>query len=258
MHRLLAACLLLPLGLPPAARAQSNESATVNLTVSAASSLQDALELILPAFAMHEPRVTVTVRFGGSGELGREIEHGAPVDVFFSDGLKPMDALDRQGLLLSDTRRNVLANHLVLIVPQTFMDVRTFADLTKPAVKHVAMGDPRSEPIGQYTEQSLEAFGLFDKLKPKLVDTGDSRRALAMVETGAAQAGFAYYTEARASPQAKMIVAVPDSLHSPIVYPVAVIKSSIHPEQAKEFEAFLDSPDAQEIFLGLRFPVLNH
>ncbi len=256
MNRFVAICLLL--AFPPAIRAESNQTAAVNLTVSAAISLKDVLEQLQAVFATNEPRVTVSFNFGGSGALQQQIEHGAPVDVFFSAGTKQMDALDQQGLLLPGTKRNLLANHLVLIVPRASMDVRGFADLTRPAVKHIAMGEPQSVPAGQYAEQTLDAFGLLDKLKPKLVYAKDVRQVLTYVETGDADAGFVYYTDARLSRKAKMIIAAPDSLHSPIVYPVAVIKSSRHPGEAREFEAFLISPEAREIFENNKFPVLDN
>jgi molybdate transport system substrate-binding protein len=258
MNRLVAVCLLLLPAFPLAVRAESNQTAAVNLTVSAAISLQDALEQIQAVFATHEPGVTLTFNFGGSGALQQQIEHGAPVDVFFSAGTKQMDALDQKGLLLPGTRRNLLANHLVLIVPRDRMDVRTFADLTKPSVQHIAMGEPESVPAGQYAAQTLTAFGLFDTLKPKLVYAKDVRQVLTYVETGDADAGFVYYTDARLSTKAKMIIAAPDSLHAPIVYPVAVLKSSPHPGQAKEFEEFLSSPEAREICENQKFPVLDH
>jgi molybdate transport system substrate-binding protein len=258
MKRFVAALLLIMSASALSLRAQTNQDAPVELIVSAAISLKDALEGIKAAYARQQPNIALTFNFGGSGALQQQIENGAPVDVFLSAGAKQMEALDRKGLLREGTKRDLLTNHLVLIVPRASEDVKGFADLTKDSVKHIAVGEPKSVPVGQYTQETLIAFDLLEKLKPKLVYASDVRQVLTFVETGDADAGFVYYTDAHFSKKAKIIIAAPDSLHSPIVYPVAVLKSTHHPEQAKAFLEFLSSPDARNIFEKYKFPVLGN
>jgi molybdate transport system substrate-binding protein len=258
MKRLLVALLFIMSASAVPLHAQSNQDAPVELTVSAAISLKDPLDGIKAAYARQQPNVTVTFNFGGSGALQQQIENGAPVDVFLSAGAKQMDALDKKGLLLEGTKRNLLTNRLVLIVPLASEDVKGFADLTKDSVKHIAVGEPKSVPAGQYAQETLVALDLLEKLKPKLVYGNDVRQVLTFVETGDADAGFVYYTDAHFSKKVKIVAAAPDSFHSPIVYPVAVVKSTHHPEQATAFLKFLSSPEARSVFEEYKFPVLGN
>ena len=258
MKRIVAAILLIMLAPAVSLYAQTNQDAAVELIVSAAISLKDALEGIKTAYAQQQPTVRLTFNFGGSGALQQQIENGAPVDVFLSAGMKQMEALDKKGQLLPGTKHDLLTNHLVLIVPLASQNVNGFADLTKDSVKRIAVGEPKSVPAGQYTQETLIAFELLDKLKPKLVYASDVRQVLTFVETGDADAGFVYYTDARTSKKAKIIVAAPDSLHSPIVYPVAIIQSTRHPDQAKAFLEFLSSAEARGVFAAYKFPMFGN
>ncbi|HKQ86909.1 MAG TPA: molybdate ABC transporter substrate-binding protein, partial [Candidatus Acidoferrales bacterium] len=132
-----------------------------SITVSAAVSLKDALDAIGPAFAKQRPDIAIHYNLGASGTLQQQIEQGAPVDVYISASPTQMDSLDKQGLLLAGTRRNLLRNALVLIVPAGAMQISDFKDLLKPSVKIVAIGEPKTVPAGKYAQEVLTHFGLY-------------------------------------------------------------------------------------------------
>ena len=186
--------------------------------------------------------------FGSSGTLAREIEQGAPVDAFISAGTKPMDDLQAKKLLAPGTQMNLLRNSLVLIVPQD-SKVAGFDDLTGKAVRLFALGDPASVPAGQYGQQTLTALGLYDKLREKMVLGKDVRQVLTYVETGNADAGLVYATDARVSTKVRVAVVAPESSHDAIVYPVAAIAGSHNMEAVRGFMGYLASPAAQAIFV---------
>jgi molybdate transport system substrate-binding protein len=220
------------------------------LTVSAAASLQDALGSVADAYARRHPDTTVQFNYGGSGALARQIEDGAPVDVFLSAAAQPMDRLAAKGLLLPGTRRDLLRNDVVLIVPAG-SSLHSFGDL--PAAKVVALGDPASVPAGDYGKQVLTHLGLWDRVQGKLVLAKDVRQVLSYVETGNADAGLVYATDARQSPKVRVAATAPEDSHEPVVYPVAVLKAAHDPAAARAFAAFLSSPDARAIFVSQGF-----
>ncbi|MDZ8187768.1 MAG: molybdate ABC transporter substrate-binding protein [Nostoc sp. ChiSLP02] len=246
--------LLLAIGLrlvtPSPAVAQSN-----NILVSAAASLKDALEEIKPLYQQSKSNVNITYNFGASGALQQQIEQGAPADIFISAGKKQVDALEQKGLLLPGTRANLANNRLVLVVAQDVVGVTSFYNLTDEKIKKIAIGEPRSVPAGQYAEQVLKKLKLYDRLKSKLVFANNVRQVLAAVETGNAQAGLVYATDAKISKKVKVVVTADEKYHSPIVYPLAVLKSSKNPSAAKEFVQFLSGPQAKDILKKYGFIV---
>ena len=139
------------------------------LTVSAAISLKDALDKIASLYSSEQPGTPIHFNLGGSGTLQRQIEQGAPVDIFISASPKEMDSLEAQGQLLAGTRRNLVKNRIVLIVPEGTGAISNFQDLTKPAAKVIAVGEPQTVPAGKYAQEVLTHLGLYDLLKPKLV-----------------------------------------------------------------------------------------
>lgn len=184
----------------------------------------------------------------GSGTLQRQVEQGAPVDVFISASPDEMDALGSEGLLLPGTRKDLVKNALVLIVPTGKSSVASFQDLAKPEVKLIAIGEPQTVPAGKYARETLNHFGLYEQLKTKFVFGKDVRQALTYVATGNADAGIVYATDARISSKVKVVATAPDESHSPVVYPVAVMQASRNPDGAKDFEAFLLGPPARDVF----------
>ena len=187
--------------------------------------------------------------------MQQQIENGAPADVFISAGKKQMDVLQEKGLILSDTRRNLLTNRLVLIVPINSSEVSNFRQLTNAKVKRIAVGEPRSVPAGQYAEQVFINLGILQQIKPKFVLGNNVRQVLAAVESGNVDAGVVYATDARTSQQVKQVATAAENLHSPIVYPVAVLKNSKNISAAKEYIQFLFSNQARTLFQKYGFGI---
>lgn len=233
-----------------AARTQTNSV----LTVSAAASLTDALQEIESAFRRAHPGVEVRNNLGSSGTLAREIEEGAPVDVFLSAAAKPMDELEAQHLIVAGTRRNLLRNTLVLIAPRD-SHITGFQQLSDRSVRRIAIGDPASVPAGQYGKQTLIALHLLDGLRSKLVLANDVRQVLAYVETGNADAGLVYSTDAMTSHSIRIVAVAPESTHDAIVYPAAVVAHGHNEPVARSLVEFLSTPVAKAIFTKHGFTV---
>jgi len=162
---------------------KSQQPEVVNLTVSVAASLQDAMKAIKPLYTKQTPEVTITYNFASSGSLQQQIQQGARVDVFISAAPQHMDALAAQGLLLKDTRFNLLSNELVLIVPQKENKITNFQQLIGEGVQKIVIGDPDSVPAGYYSREVLTALELYPQLYDKLVFAKDVRQALFYVAT---------------------------------------------------------------------------
>jgi molybdate transport system substrate-binding protein len=230
------------------APARPEAKPTVRLTVSAAASLKDALTAIDRDFERAHSDVQITPNFGASGTLQLQIEQGAPVDVFVSAAPQQMDALAAKNLLLGDTRANLLENELVLIAPKDSKVVTGFSDLKRADVRVIAVGDPRSVPAGTYAQQVLTTMGIYDAVKSKVTLASDVRQVLADVATGSAEAGLVYSTDAAISAKVRVVMDAPAGTHQPIVYPAAVLRSSINPDVARELVKYLASSAAREVF----------
>jgi molybdate transport system substrate-binding protein len=229
-------------------RARISPASTNEITVSAAISLKDALDEISHLYTSEHPGAEVHFNLGGSGTLQRQIEQGAPVDIFISASPKEMDSLQSQGLLAPDTRRDLVKNSVVLIVPAGSAGVSSFQDLTKPTVKTVAVGEPQTVPAGKYAQEVLTHFGIYAQVKPKLVLAKDVRQVLTYVETGNADAGIVYATDAKTSKKVTVAATASEDSHSPVVYPAALIKSSKNLAGAKMFLEFLSGEKARAVF----------
>lgn len=221
---------------------------STRLLVSAAISLKDALEEVKPLYQRTKPNINITYNFGASGALQQQIENGAPVDIFISAAQKQMDALASKDDILKDTRSNLLTNSLVLVVPNNSSGITSFRQLTDSKVKKIAVGEPRSVPAGQYAEEVFKNLGILEQVKPKFVLGNNVRQVLSFVESGNADAGVVYTTDAKASKQVKEVATAAGNLHSPIVYPVAVLKNSKNVSAAKEYVQFLSSNGARAVF----------
>jgi len=225
-----------------------------SITVSAAISLKDALDELGPIFQVQQHRknggngTAVTYNYGGSGTLARQIEQGAPVDVFFSAAEKQMDELAMQGLIVADTRRDLVGNALVLIAPAQASALHSFQDLSSPAVKTLALGETSTVPAGMYARQTLEHLGLFASLEKKVVYAKDVRAVLTYVETGNADAGMVYQTDANTSKKVRVIAIAPADSHDPILYPAAVLRDAKNSSAARAFLEFLQGADARAVF----------
>jgi molybdate transport system substrate-binding protein len=220
----------------------------VSITVSAAISLKDALDDLGQKYEKAHPGTTIRFNFGGSGALQHQIEQGAPVDVFFSAAEKQMDDLAAGGLIDSGTRRDIAANNLVLIVPMDSHGVKSFQDLSQPSVKIVAVGEPTSVPAGLYAQQSLDHMGLLAPIKSKLVFAKDVRQVLTYVETGNADAGLVYTTDANISSKVRVAATAPASSHEPILYPAAVLRGSTNMSVARAFLDYTAGREGRAVF----------
>jgi molybdate transport system substrate-binding protein len=227
------------------------------ILVSAAASLTDVLKEIGKAYqAKSKHKILLTL--GPSNFLARQIDEGAPVDIFFSADLAQMDMLEKNGRLEPGTRKNLLSNQLVMIVPSdSRLAITTPKDLLKPEVKRIALADPTAVPVGVYTSKYLADEGLWDKLKTKVIPVLDVRATLASVESGNVEAGFVYKTDAAISKKVKIVFEVPIEKGPKITYPIAIVKESKKKDAARDFLSYLLTPAGKSIFKKYGFVVLD-
>jgi molybdate transport system substrate-binding protein len=222
------------------------DAATVN--VFAAASLTDCLKEISAAYAK-QSEDKIVFNFGASSTLARQIEEGAPADVFFSADEAKMDRLQKQGLIEAATRRSRLSNALAIVVAaEGVASISSPSDLLKAGVRRVALGDPRAVPVGVYAREYLEKQKLWQALEPKLVITENVRAALSAVEAGDADAGIVYKTDAMISKRVKIAFVVPADEGPRISYPMALVKNAKAPEAASKFLKYLESVAAGKVF----------
>jgi molybdate transport system substrate-binding protein len=231
-------------------RVVSQEATETQLIISAASSLKDALQELKPLYQKTHPNVTLRFNFASSGALQQQLEQGAPADVFISAATKQINALQKKNLILPETKRDLLTNQLVLITPVQTSTIKTLQDLQSSDVQRIAIGDPKSVPVGQYATETLQKQNLAEPLQSKLVLANNVRQVLQFVESGNVQAGIVYLTDAKTTKKVRIAQIIPENLHAPIAYPVAVVKNSKNPEAAKKFTQFLSSPEASKIFVN--------
>jgi molybdate transport system substrate-binding protein len=212
---------------------------------------------LAPAFERGNPAVKLRFNFGGSGTLEQQIERGAPADVFFSAAPKLMDALEGKRLIVPETRRDILRNRIVLIAPRDSTAPASFEGLTASTVKLLALGDPGSVPAGDYGQQVLESLNLWHSVKPKLVLGKDVRQVLTYVETGNAEAGIVYATDATESGKVRIAATAPEGSHTPVIYPAAVIVNSRNQAAARAFVAFLTGSQARDVFTRHGFTMVS-
>jgi len=237
-------------------RAQTSAHAD-EILVAAAASLTDVLREIENNY-QYRSKNKIIFTFGPSSTLARQIEEGAPVDIFFSADLAQMDSLEKNGRLEPGTRRNLLSNQLVLIVPtNSKLAIVSPKDLLKAEVKKIALADPAAVPVGVYASKYLMDEGLWDKVKTKVVPVLDVRATLASVESGNVEAGFVYKTDAAISKKVKVVYEVPVDKGPRITYPVAIVKESKRKEAARDFMNFVLSPAGKEAFKKYGFVVVE-
>jgi molybdate transport system substrate-binding protein len=233
----------------------SSIAAAQEMTFSVAISMKEAVETLGKQFMQSHSGVTLRYNFGSSGELQKQIEAGAPVDVFISAAERQMDELQQKGLIDVATRRVFARNVLTVIKPAgSTLDIAKPVDLASPKVQRIAIGNPKTVPVGQYTEESLKALGLWDQLQPKLVLAENVRQTLDYVARGEVEAGFVYTTDAAVRPGQVVEAFRPaEDTYRQITYPVAVIKASKQPALARTFIDLLVSRDGQSVLSRLGF-----
>lgn len=237
-------------------QAESKAEEKVELMISAAASLKDCMNELKTAYTAQHPNTTVTYNFGASGTLQQQIEQGAPCDIFFSAGKKQIKALQDKNLLAPDSVKDVLKNQVVLVTPKGGKKLSSFQDLTGADIKKIAVGEPKTVPVGQYTVQIFDKLKLTDKLSSKLVNAKDVREVLSWVETGNVQAGIVYETDAKISDKVEISCVAPDDSHDKVIYPIGITKDSKHADAAKAFVDYLLSEDAKKIFIKYGFTSL--
>lgn len=227
------------------------------IIVSAAASLKDSLTELEKVYSQNNPGVKLTFNFEASGILQQQIEQGAPADLFISAGQSQFDALNQKNLLVKDSEINLLGNDLVLVVNKDNTDVKSVQDLTQQSVLHIGVGTPESVPAGKYAQQSLTSFKLWDTLYPKFVFAKDVTQVLNYVEMGNAEAGFVYKSDAQGSTKVKIAATVPADSHKAIVYPAGIVAATKNKQAAEDFLKFLQSPEAQQVFVQSGFQSLK-
>ena len=247
---LLAALLLLAaLG---AARAEE-------LLVFAAASLKNALDEADAAY-QKEAGTKVVASYAASGPLAKQIENGAPADLYISADTNWMDYVAERKLIKTATRANLLGNKLVLVGPREGapkVEIQPGFDLARLlGDRRLAIGDPGSVPAGTYGKAALTKLGLWDAVQGKLAPTGDVRQALALVSRGEAPLGIVYRTDVAADPGVTVVAEFPADSYPPVLYPIAELASSSKPE-AGRFLAWLQSPAAAGYFTKQGFSILK-
>jgi molybdate transport system substrate-binding protein len=209
------------------------------MTLSVAVSLKEAVEDLGRGFMASRPGVALRYNFGASGDLQKQIEAGAPVDLFLSAAQRQMDELQRQNLIVTSSRRNFARNVLVVVKPaDSKLDIGKPADLADARVTRLAIGNPKTVPAGQYSEESLKALGLWGRVQGKLVFAENVRQVLDYVARGEAEAGFVYTTDAAARAQGvKEAFRPSEDTYRPVVYPAAIVAAS---KQQALAQAFVD------------------
>jgi molybdate transport system substrate-binding protein len=220
----------------------------VDLTISAAASLSEVMNVIQEAYEEKHPEVTLQFNFGGSGSLQQQISQGAPTDLFFSAAEDKYDVLVEEGIIAEEDGVDLLQNELVLIVPKENPAVDRFEDLVRDEIDTVSMGTPETVPAGKYAKESLEQIGIWEEMESKVVYAKDVRQVLSYVETGNVDAGIVYRTDALNSDEIEIVESADPDTHSPIIYPVGVIKNSDQYEVATQFYEFLQSEEAVKVF----------
>jgi len=241
--------MLITIGLPFLATEVSFAADQQELTVSAAISLKNAFEEIGKLFEAKYKGVKVNFNFGASGDLVRQIEGGAPVDVFASAAQKDMDEAEKKGLILPNSRINFAGNTVVLITPAgSKIPIKTFQDIGLNQVGKIAAGNPKTVPAGRYAEEVFVYYKMLPAIKKKLIYAEHVRQVLDYVARGEVDAGVVYATDAMVKAKDIRIVATaPEDSHKPVIYPAAVVKSTNKEGLAKAFVSFLISGEGRMV-----------
>ena len=222
------------------------------VTVFAAASLTDSLKKIAGDYEQLSGD-KIVFNFAASGTLARQIEAGAPADIFFSADEAKAAALEKKGLLVTGTRKSMLGNSLVIVTATDATVIHAPTELTNSAVQHLALGDVKIVPAGTYAKAYLEKIGVW----PAVVPCENVRAVLAAVESGNVAAGFVYKTDAVISKKVKVAYEVPAADAPKISYPLALVRDAPQPEAAKKFITYLDSEAATAVFKKFAFIALS-
>ena len=217
-------------------------------TVSAALSLKGAFEEIAAVYQNKHPGERVQFNFAASGLLQRQIEAGAPVDVFASASPREMDELDRKQLLTDGSRRTFVRNEIVLIIPAGGTSApRSFADLKDASVRRIALGNPATVPAGKYAEEVLRSSAVWDSIADRLVPCENVRQGLDYTVRGEVDAGILFATDAAGVSGVTVAATAPPGSHRPAMYHIAILRSAAHRPAAQAFIELLLSADGRTV-----------
>jgi len=227
------------------------------LTVFAGAGLKDVLEKLGGEYTAKHPNVQVEYNFGAAGQLYQQIEAGGTADIFVAPGKKEIDAFADTGKLLPTdvgTVVSVATNEIVLVGAKGGRPA-TFADLPQALGEKgmLALGEPKSVPAGRYAEQALKAAGVWDAVKDHVVYAQTVRQVLAYVETGEANYGVVYASDAKVADKVDIVDRAKPEWHDAIHFYAGILKDAPHPSEAKDFLAFLLTPEAQKTFEAYGF-----
>lgn len=235
---------LIPSGLMPL----DAQSPATTLTISSGAGLRDVMLNIQQAYSQQTPRVKINYNFAASGVLRQQIEQGAAIDVALLASQMDMDDLQSQNLLVNNTRKNLLRSNIALIVPRKSAGITKFQHLANNRVKRIAIGEPRSVPVGKFAQEVFAYFGLAQQVQPKLVYAKSALEIISYVASGNVDAGITHDTSVNQNPEVKIVAIAPTNSHTPVIYPVAVLKNSKNLAVAQAFVQFLSSQAARSIF----------
>jgi molybdate transport system substrate-binding protein len=252
----LAICLCVMIFL--AGCSHANEKNTV-LTVGAAASMKDVLEAIGKQYEKEHHDVTLRFTFASTGTLQKQIEQGAPIDIFVSADARTFEQLRENKMVIATHDRPLVYNELVLITQKNHSSlVHSLSDLTNPTIRSVAIGIPETVPAGAYAKQWLQSAGLWEKLQTKYIFAKDVRQVLTYVATGNADAGIVYRTDAVSSRHVYIAADAGSSINANIAYYAGTVHLSQNKQQAKQFTRYLYSKQVQTIFQQYGFIVSDH
>jgi molybdate transport system substrate-binding protein len=248
--------LMLPLSTIGCSNKKNTASASVELNISAAASLKEAMADLEKAYKKIKPDVTLVTNFGASGSLEQQIEQGAPCDIFISAGKSQMKQLKDKGLILDSSDKDLVKNELVLVGPKD-STLTGINDLTCDKVKKIAVGEASSVPAGKYADEVFTKLNIKSSIESKLVFGKDVKEVLSWVASNNADVGFVYLSDALSSDSVKIIEQIPSEYHSPINYPVGIINTTKNQDASKDFEDFLFTDEAQKIFEKYGYKSIN-
>jgi molybdate transport system substrate-binding protein len=252
---LLSAFLLVLVG----CQGQTNEkNRKVEVYVLAAASLNNAMKQVEKEFEDTHPEIEVITSFASSGTLQRQIEQGAPADVFISASDLEFDRLRHKDLIDPKHSKTILSNELALVTNKSLnTNIQKPDNLTSEEINRISIGAPESVPAGKYAKETLEKLKLWKQIENKIVYAKDVQQVLSYIETGNVDAGFVYRSDAKTSSKVKIQSIVASDLHSPIIYPAGVLKNTQHPEEAKQFYEYLNHKQTMETFIDFGFKPID-
>ncbi|SDY00119.1 molybdate transport system substrate-binding protein [Evansella caseinilytica] len=218
----------------------------VEIIVSAAASLTDALNEIKRSFEEEYQGISITYNFGSSGALQQQIIQGAPVNIFFSAAEDKFDELMEKGLIQKEDGVDLVGNDIVLVTPTDMEMIQSFADLPEQA-QTLSIGTPESVPAGKYAKEMLENIGLWKEMEQQIVYAKDVRQVLTYVETGNVDAGIVYRTDALISSKVNIVATAEEGTHAQIIYPLGIIDESDNRNETRIFYEYLQSEKSLKI-----------